>query len=82
MSLHSDMLSWFQANKSLLFLFNSAWLANTNFIVFGLTRSGLELTIYRTRGEHANHCTTEMYSSQKEPHLNLWVVYTICKIML
>jgi hypothetical protein len=26
---------------------------NTNFIVFGLTRSELELTIYRTRGEHA-----------------------------
>ena len=28
---------------------------NTNFIVFGLTLSGLEPTIYRTRGEHANH---------------------------
>jgi hypothetical protein len=27
---------------------------NTNFIVFGLTRSGLE----PTRGEHANHYTT------------------------
>jgi len=26
---------------------------NTNFIVFGLTRSGLETTIYRTRGDHA-----------------------------
>ena len=26
-----------------------------NVIVFGLTRSGLEHTIYRTRGEHANH---------------------------
>jgi hypothetical protein len=26
-----------------------------NFIVFGSTRSGLEHTIYRTRGEHANH---------------------------
>jgi len=24
---------------------------NTNFIVFGLTQPGLELTIYRTRGE-------------------------------
>jgi hypothetical protein len=31
---------------------------NTNFIVFGLTPSGLEPTVYRTRGEHANHCTT------------------------
>ena len=31
---------------------------NTNFIVFGFTRFGLELTMYRTRGEHANHYTT------------------------
>ena len=30
---------------------------NTNFVVFWLTRSGLELTIY-PRGEHANHYTT------------------------
>jgi hypothetical protein len=28
---------------------------NTNFIVFGLTRPGLEPTIYRIRGEHADH---------------------------
>jgi hypothetical protein len=33
---------------------------NTNFIVFGLTyKSELEHTIYRTRGEHANHYTTD-----------------------
>jgi hypothetical protein len=32
---------------------------NTNFIVFGLTRSELEPTIYHTRGEHANHYTTD-----------------------
>ena len=32
---------------------------NTNFIVFGLTRSELEPTIYPTRGEHANHYTTD-----------------------
>ena len=32
---------------------------NTNFIVFGLTRSGLVPTIYHTRGEHANHYTTD-----------------------
>jgi hypothetical protein len=32
---------------------------NINFIVFGLTRLGLELTIYRTRGEHANHYFTD-----------------------
>ena len=28
---------------------------NSNFIVFGFTCSGFEPTIYRTRGEHANH---------------------------
>ena len=32
---------------------------NANFIVFGLTRPGLEPTIYRTRGEHANHYATD-----------------------
>ena len=32
---------------------------NTNFIVFGLTRSTLDPMIYRTRGEHANHYTTD-----------------------
>jgi hypothetical protein len=30
---------------------------NANCIVFGLTRSGLESTIYHTRGEHANYYT-------------------------
>ena len=33
--------------------------ANTNFIVFGLTRPGLEPTIYRSRGEHTNHYNTD-----------------------
>ena len=32
---------------------------NINFIGFGLTRPGLEPTIYRTRGEHANHYATD-----------------------
>ena len=32
---------------------------NANFIAFRLTRSGFEPTIYRTRGEHANHYTTD-----------------------
>jgi hypothetical protein len=32
--------------------------ANTNRLVFGFTRSGLEPIIYRTRGEHANHYIT------------------------
>jgi hypothetical protein len=33
---------------------------NTNFNVFGFTRAGLEPTIYRNRGEHANHYTTDV----------------------
>ena len=32
---------------------------NTNFIVLGFTRPGLEPTIYHTLGEHANHYTTD-----------------------
>jgi hypothetical protein len=32
---------------------------NTKFTVFVLTWPGLEPTIYRTRGEHANHYTND-----------------------
>jgi hypothetical protein len=32
---------------------------NSNFIIFGLTRSGLEPTMYCTRGEHVNHYDTD-----------------------
>jgi len=32
---------------------------NTNFIVFGLTESVLESTIYHIQGEHANYYTTD-----------------------
>ena len=32
---------------------------DTNFTVFGLTRSGIKSTIYRTQGEHANHYITD-----------------------
>jgi hypothetical protein len=58
MSLHPDTLSRFRANQS---LFNVACgeAANTNVIVFSLTRPGLEHTIYRIRGEHVNHYTTD-----------------------
>jgi hypothetical protein len=31
----------------------------TNFIVFDLTQSGLEATIYHTRGGHAQHYATD-----------------------
>jgi len=33
--------------------------ANTDFIVFGLIRPGLETMIYHTRGEYAKHYTTD-----------------------
>jgi hypothetical protein len=36
---------------------------NTNFIVFGFTRPGLEPTIYRTQGEHPNHYTSDAVDS-------------------
>jgi hypothetical protein len=32
---------------------------NTNFIVVGLTRPGLEPTIYHTQDEHTNYYTTD-----------------------
>ena len=38
---------------------------NTNCKVFGLTRTGLEPTIYRTQGEHANHYTTDAVELRK-----------------
>ena len=36
---------------------------NTNIIVFGLTLPGLEPTIYRTRGQHANPRSTALVAS-------------------
>jgi len=36
---------------------------NTNLIVLGLTRTWLEHTIYRTRGEYTDHYTTEVVHS-------------------
>jgi hypothetical protein len=61
---HSNILYWFRANQFLLFLPNVVRLAEKqqkkNVIVFGLTRWGLEPMIYHTRGEHANHYTTDL----------------------
>ena len=47
---------------------------NTNFIVVGLTRPGLEPTIYRTRGEHANHYTIDTVRNKKTQHRKLKIV--------
>ena len=63
MSLHSETLFWFRDSQSLLLLLDAVRLAVKqhilNFIVFGLTRPWLESTTYRTRGDHANHYTTD-----------------------
>jgi hypothetical protein len=49
----------------------SGEVTNTNFIVFGFTQSGLKPMIYRTRGEHANHYTTDAVNiSIKTPKLH------------
>ena len=39
---------------------------HTNYIVFGLIRSGLESTIYHTRDEYANHYTTDAVETNFE----------------
>ena len=58
---HSDTIPCFQTNQSLFpwccMLIEEA--TNTNFIVFGVSRSGLELTIYCTQGKHANYYTND-----------------------
>ena len=40
---------------------------NTNFIVVDVTRSGLEPTISRTRGEHANHYAIDLVVLSRRP---------------
>ena len=69
-------------NRSVLALSPLWWVlsgeaTNTNFIVFGLTRSGLEPTIYRTRGEHTNHYTTDAVGHHYSQVLNYqqWTFY-------
>jgi hypothetical protein len=62
MSLHSDTLSRFWNNQSLIFLLNAACIADKHqipILVFDLTRPWFELTIYHTQGEYANHYATD-----------------------
>ena len=48
-------------------------------LVFCLTRPGLEPTIYHTRGEHANHYTTESYRNEvSKTLLSGWYYVLIC----
>ena len=77
MSLHSDTLFWFRTNQYLLFLLNAAFLAekqHTPILVFGLTRPGLEPTIYRTRGEHVNHYDTDAVNFSKDVDLQIILI--------
>jgi hypothetical protein len=50
---------------------------NTNYIVYGLTRFGLEHTIYRIRGEHANQWTTDVVYRR----LKQWNVHYVLKAL-
>ena len=64
MSLHSDTLSWIRANQSIncSCSLEDECLAEKQqisiLLSFGLTRPGLEPTIYHTRDEYTNHYTT------------------------
>ena len=73
---YSDTLSWFRANQSLAYLLNGVCLAKKQqipiFIVFGLTRSRLEPTIYRTRSVHANHYTTNASNKSVVAPEHIW----------
>jgi hypothetical protein len=55
---------------------------NTNIIVFGLTRPGLEPTIYHTRGEHANHYTTDAVEKNVIEDLKVYFFKNVLKIYL
>ena len=48
---------------------------NTNFIVFDFTWSGLQPTIYRTRGMQTNHYTTERQDEEKQYKHIQWQIY-------
>ena len=58
MSSHSDTFVSFRSIQSLLILLNAVSLAekqeHANFTVFGLTRLGMEPTIYHTLDKHAS----------------------------
>jgi len=51
-----------QVDMSCSLMLHAFWRSsiNNNLTVFGLTRPGLEPEIYHTRGEHINHCITDL----------------------
>ena len=77
MSPHSDILSWFWANQSLLFLHNAVCLAEKQHIPILESLiwpdQELELTIYRSRGKHTNHYTTYVLLHSLKKQLILYL---------
>jgi len=51
---------------------------NTNCIVFGLSLSGLELTIYCTRGEQANHYITDTGFAKTSIDVQIYITGEDC----
>ena len=62
-------------------LHKSGEATHTNFIVFSLIRPGLELTIYRIRGEHANHYATDVVKYVLRNNCN-YIEYNLTVIWL
>ena len=61
MSLHSDTLSCFRANQSLLLLLSAGCLAEMyQFYSLWFEPTGSKTTINHTRGQHANHYITDV----------------------
>ena len=56
MSLHSDTLSWFRVDQSLLLLLNDACKCKLYYLCF--TPSWLESTIFHIQGQHATYYNT------------------------
>ena len=75
MSPHSDTLSWFRANQSLLCLLNAAKKQHIPIIIFGFTWSGLDPTFYHTLGSWIWHYKI-CYLTNKD---NAWMFFAIIK---
>ena len=66
MSPHVDTLSWFLANRSLLFLLNAEWLAEKHKYQFDILWFYLiGATISRIPGEHTKHYTIDAVGSTR-----------------
>ena len=79
MLLHSCTLSWFRTNQLLLLLLNTACLRRSREYKFHSlwfdpkSDGGLELTIYRTQYEHANHyIIDEVWLKYKRYHYQIF----------